>query len=178
MFKGRNLDYYRRFLGVIVMPDMSAIGAVATSLNTAVNIAKAMIELRDWSTAQGKVIELQQAILGAQDSLFAANQERAALVESVSDLEKEVTSLKAWETEKKRYQLEQVFGGAFAYVLKEETRGTEPIHWICTACYESGKKSILQAINTEDRKTVYRCPVCTSKIRVRYDISPGHKGDF
>jgi hypothetical protein len=40
------------------MPDMSAISAIANSLNVAVNIAKAMKDLSEWSLVQSKVIEL------------------------------------------------------------------------------------------------------------------------
>ena len=43
------------------MVDISAIGIVATSLNTAVNIAKAMVDVRDATVIQGKVFELQRA---------------------------------------------------------------------------------------------------------------------
>ena len=58
------------------MVDMSAIGVVATSLNTAVNIAKAMMDVRDATVIQGKIFELQRAIIDAQQSVFAANEER------------------------------------------------------------------------------------------------------
>ena len=81
------------------MVDITAIGVVANSLNAAVNIAKAMIDVRDATTFQGKVFELQRAIIDAQQSVFAANDERSALIEKISNLEKELSSLKAWETE-------------------------------------------------------------------------------
>jgi hypothetical protein len=60
---------------------MSAIAGAISSLNAAVNITKAMKDLRDWSIVQSKVIELQSAILDAQSSLFTANEERATLIE-------------------------------------------------------------------------------------------------
>src|SRR5258708_7807147 len=100
------------------MVDMSAIGAVASSLNTAVNIAKAMVDLRDWSAVQSKVIEFQQAILDAQSNIFAVNEERSALIQRVSELEKEVAALKAWDAEKQNYELKRVAVGAFARVAK------------------------------------------------------------
>jgi hypothetical protein len=34
--------------------------------------------------------------------------------------------------------------GSFAYVLKEQEKGSEPIHYICQACYQNRRKSILQ----------------------------------
>ena len=72
------------------MVDMTAITAVAASLNAAKEITKAMIGLRDAALIQGKVIELNSTILDAQSSAFAANDERSALIEQVRDLEKEI----------------------------------------------------------------------------------------
>jgi len=127
------------------MPDLGSISAVFTSLNAAVNITKAMKDLNDWSAVQSKVIELQSTILEAQSGMFSANEERTALIERVRELEREVTDLEGWETEKKRYQLKATAGGGFAYSIKPEAQGTEPPHNICARCYEYRKKSILQA---------------------------------
>ena len=82
-------------------------------------------------------IELQEKILAAQAA-------QAALVESVSTLEKEVADLKAWDAEKKRYTLADIGNGALAYEVKEDARGTEPQHRLCANCYHDGHKSILQ----------------------------------
>jgi hypothetical protein len=136
-----------------------------------------MVDLRDWSVIQTKVIELQQTILQAQSSLFAAHEERTALVETVSQLKKEMTEREAWETEKQRYQLQKVYVGSFAYVVKEEARGTEPIHWLCARCYEEGKKSLLQAtrgILTRGggMEVVHECPRCKSSIRAQPGSDP------
>jgi hypothetical protein len=58
------------------MVDITAIGVVANSLNRAVNIAKAMIDVRDATTFQRKVFELQRAIIDAQQSVFAVGMPR------------------------------------------------------------------------------------------------------
>jgi hypothetical protein len=59
------------------VPDLSAITAIASSLNAAVNITKAMKDLNDLSVFQSKVIELQSVILGRlfqpiSSSIFSA----------------------------------------------------------------------------------------------------------
>ena len=53
------------------MVDMAAIAIVAKSLETAADITKAMIGLRDASMIQEKVIELQGVILSAQQGALA-----------------------------------------------------------------------------------------------------------
>jgi hypothetical protein len=74
------------------MVSMTAIGAAAASLNAAMNIAKAMVGLRDGQISQAQTIEFQSKILEAQSSIFAANEERTALIEQIRSLEQEVAS--------------------------------------------------------------------------------------
>ena len=146
--------------------DMSMIGGIFSSLNAATNITKAMIGLRDTALIQEKVIELQGAILQAQQAAFGANEERTSLVDRVRELEETMRSLEAWETEKQRYKLQSVpNGGAFVYALAPETQGTEPSHWICAACYTNGKKSILQrGEDTRNGLWPWHCSSCKAVI--------------
>jgi hypothetical protein len=140
------------------MVDMSAIGIVANSLNAAVNITKAMIDLRDWSKVQVKVIELQRAILEAQAGMLAANEERSALIQQVRDLEKEMTDLKAWEAEKQNYKIFTVPNSPIlVYAPKDTVEGTEASHYLCPNCYTDNKKSLLQ---TETRYPVVHMFSC------------------
>jgi hypothetical protein len=90
------------------MPDMGAIACLVSSLNAAVNIAKAMKDVRDGALIQSKVIELQDTILDAQQRIFAINEERSTLVETLSQLKKEVSRLEAWGAEKERYELRNI----------------------------------------------------------------------
>jgi rubrerythrin len=161
------------------MPDISAIASFLSSLNAAKDIAQTMVSLHDTAAFQAKLIEFQSKLIDANNAAFAAQDERSALLEQVRELKKQVADLKAWETEKKRYELKEVFGGAFAYVLKQEARGTEPIHWLCAKCYQEGKPSILQRTGRlEGREYQWACPTCKATIRVRFDISPGKPAQF
>lgn len=152
------------------MVDMTAIGVVATSLNTIVNITKAMKDVQDATLVQGKVFELQRAIINAQQSVFAANEERTALIERVRELEADIARLEAWETEKQRYELKALSTGSFAYALKADAHDSEPPHYICQACYESCKKRILQikpsgvAGKRLGIPDMYVCPECKAEI--------------
>lgn len=156
------------------MPDISAIAAALSSLKAAKDIAEAMVTLRDTSAFQSKLIEFQGKLIDANNSAFAAQDERSALLEQIRDLEKEVAKLKAWETEKERYQLKDVFLGSFAYVLKPDAEGPEPPHWLCTNCYENGKRSILQRGASQGPEYFWACPYCKATIKVRHNISPIH----
>jgi Zn finger protein HypA/HybF involved in hydrogenase expression len=126
-----------------------------------------MVGLRDAAAFQGKLIEFQSKIIDANNAAFAAQDERAALLERIRELEKQVADFKAWETEKQRYELTALSHGAFAYALKKEAARGEPPHWICAACYSKGEKTILQCASNPNLVQVrYKCPRCHSEILV------------
>jgi hypothetical protein len=166
-----------------IMPDISAIASALSSLKAAKDIAEAMITLRDGAAFQSKLIEFQGKLIDANNAAFAAQDERAALLERIRDLEKQVTDLKAWEAEKEQYELKEVCDGvSFAYVLKPEAQGTKPPHWLCANCYNNNKKSILQIgekkMDPAGRLPGWDCPSCKATIFVRYDIRPGKGPSF
>jgi hypothetical protein len=146
-----------------MMVDMSAISVISTPLNAAVNIAKAMVDVRDATAFQGKVFELQRAIIDAQQNIFAANAERSSLIEEVREAKAQIASLEAWNTEKQRYELKDVGAGSLAYAVKESMRNSEPAHYICAACYQHGRKSILQPRADYPDKTL-NCSECKAQI--------------
>jgi ribosomal protein L29 len=145
--------------------DMMSIQAAVTSLKTASDIVATFIKLKPSAEIQSKVIELNAVILSAQSSALAANSEQFALLKKVSDLEKEIARIKAWEAEKQKYELHEFKSGLFAYGLKADAKGTQPNHQLCANCYEHEKKSILQKqLVTAGRMTVLLCPNCQTKL--------------
>lgn len=93
------------------------------------------------------------------------------MIERIRDLQEQIVQLKAWETEKQRYEF-KTFGGGVACFLKPETQGTEPMHPICANCYARGKISYLAKIPDDairaarNAGTVYQCFECPTKIGV------------
>ena len=154
------------------MVGVGEITGMLSSLNAAIDIAKSMVSLRDTASIQSKVIEFQNAIMDAQQRAFAAQQERATLVEQVSQLEKDVARLKAWNSEKERYDLQRVYPGAFAYVLKPDAAGTQPPHWLCTTCYEKGQKGVLQEQPLREGWKFWRCGHCKNEIKTSRHVAP------
>jgi hypothetical protein len=146
------------------MPDIAVIGGVLSSLQSAGEIAKSLIGLRDTSMIQGKVIELQSQILAAQTSAMSAQSDQFALVERIRALEKQIADLEAWDTEKKRYSLAELCPGVTAYLVKPEARGSEPIHALCANCYQHGHKSILQWQESPLTGVSFQCHGCKAKM--------------
>lgn len=160
------------------MVDIPAISGILVSLKASKDILEAMVGLRGTATFQEKRLELQSKIMDAQGAIFAVNEERTALIERVSNLEKQVADFETWESEKQRYKLKQVDVGAFCYAVKNDAQPTEPPHWICAACYGNRKKSILQdngpasTSGIDSRSRIYKCFECKAEIRVHYLINP------
>jgi hypothetical protein len=157
------------------MVDMSAITGFAASVRAAVEITKAMKDLHDANLLQIKTFELTREILAAQSYAMEAVAAQSALLERVRELEEEKSNLEAWNAEKDDYELKTVAAGAFAYLLKPSVQKTEPPHWLCAACYQHNKKSILQFSKQDDRWHIYKCHECNSQIRVPFVVHPGHE---
>jgi len=148
------------------MVDISAIAGALSSLKAANDVAQAMIGIHDASVFQSKMIEFQAKIIEANNSAFAAHDERSALLQKISDLEKQVAALEAWEAEKERFELRELPPGVFVRVLKPSMANGEPIHRICSKCYEDGKKSILQSAGTVHGQETLNCHGCGAKMIV------------
>jgi hypothetical protein len=137
------------------------IAAAITSFRMSLDIAKAMVSLRDEATFQAKAIELQTAIADALEKSITAREAYATQLNHIHTLEAEVANLKAWAAEKEDYELKPNFGGGVAYMLKPEARGSEPAHWLCPQCYANGKKGfLLPADHSGGIHRIYRCSEC------------------
>jgi Zn finger protein HypA/HybF involved in hydrogenase expression len=145
--------------------DMSLIQGTISGLKLAGDIAKGMLELKSLTEVQGKVIELQATILGAQSSALSANADQAAMVAEIRELKEEIARVKAWEVQKLRYKLHSPWQGSVVYALKQSMSDSEPSHWICTNCYENGRKSILNQIKDKESWYLAACPVCKSQVQ-------------
>jgi hypothetical protein len=133
-----------------------------SAIKTAFDIAKGLKDIDDATRRNAAIIELQKELLAAQAT-------QSDLVQRIGKLEEEVHRFETWEVEKQRYEL-NAFGTGFAYIVKPEARGTEPVHQICANCYARGKKSFLAVVPSNTARqalgmgTVYRCPECRAEI--------------
>lgn len=129
------------------------------AIKTAFDLAKGLKDIDDATRRNAAVIELQEKILSAQMA-------QATLIERVGDLEKEVTRFETWDTEKKKYELKELYSGFFCYILKEAEEAGEAAHAICANCYQRGSKSILQS-NGEPQmfRHAWHCPACKTTVK-------------
>lgn len=82
------------------MFNVATLHSAITGLQTAGQIAKALHELSASIDIKTKVIELQAAILSAQNSALAAQSDQFMMIDRIRQLEKEIADVKAWEKTK------------------------------------------------------------------------------
>ena len=159
--------------------DMGTISAAVSSLKTAGEIAKALIQTNNLAEIQAKSIDLNYKIIEAQQQLLEANETQRELLEKIRALQAQIQSMNNWETEKRRYELISPFPGCVVYaLLKSASNGVAP-HYICTSCYQKGQASILQARpgvigkGREAGCSRYVCPTCHSEALTSWsNVSP------
>jgi hypothetical protein len=140
---------------------LTGLGIFKTLFDT----AKGLKDINDAAVRNAAIVELQEKI-------FAAQNQQAALIERVGELEEEMARMKAWEAEKERYELVELSPGVLARAVKESMRGAEPPHYICADCYEDGKKRHLQSNGPSDGIERLRCHGCKTELVVRFG---GHR---
>ena len=119
----------------------------------------------DEAKRNSQLIEFQRVIIQLQSSIAAIQLQNAALISDKADLERQVAELKDWERERNRYSLATIWDGSVAYSLKQSQANGEPPHWLCTNCFSTGKKSLLNPVEGCNRFFGVKCAVCGTFIQ-------------
>ncbi len=150
--------------------DIGSITAAANSMKAIADIAAGLINLKTMAEVQAKAIELNQMIIAAQQDLFTAYAAQSMLSQKVNELEAQIAKMKTWEEQKKCYKLTNPWEGspAMVYSLRETCKGSEAAHWICTKCYDDGRRSILQPQEDQRGLIILVCPACKAEMHTGY----------
>jgi hypothetical protein len=145
---------------------LTAITSTITSINAAKDIIKAMVSLNTIAEVNQKAIELQSIIIDLQSRIFEIQQSHSAI-------EDELTNINNWEMSVARnYHLHEPKSGQFVYASNEPMKNNEPAHWICPACYQNRKKSILQCTRNDAYWHNFNCSNKTCGFNISINIRP------
>jgi predicted nucleic-acid-binding Zn-ribbon protein len=156
----------------LVVVDATSIVSAVGGLKAAGDIIKGLFDLSTNAKIVTKVTELQRLIYDAQGSALAAQGDQFTLIQRIAELEQEIVRLKAWGAERENYELNDIGGGASAYVLKPDVKPAQPPHWLCTHCYDNHKKALLQPQGHGDGERSFQCPECKASLNVPYSQTP------
>lgn len=149
--------------------DLSAIQGAIVSLKAATDISSALLGMKVTGEVQTKVIELQTALLAAQNAALSATAAQFELQEKVRGLEAQLQTKNDWDVIRARYRLVSPWGGAAqAYSLLREAADGDAPHLACAACFHNRRIAILNPITNREGWVQMVCPVCKSTMDTGY----------
>lgn len=141
-----------------------------SSLNTALTIGKAFVNIRGSAKGQESLKEFNNAIIKAQQQIISAQNEQSMMSAKVNELEQECIRLKNWDAERQKYVRTEIAIGVFAYIEKDFMGDLQSAHKYCCNCFYEYKKSTLQQFKiSEGRRIGLSCHNgCPNLIFVNY----------
>lgn len=153
------------------IPDLTIIGSAVSHANTALQMLKTIMSLRDQAMIQGELTKLYPVITNAHKEALAAYESQSAALKRVSELEAEIARLKDWEAKKQHYELYAVKPGMMVYAPKDRVPDAEPSHYLCTNCFDNEQTSIMQKkLVPKGRERLLVCPRCRLELNLTYSF--------
>ena len=126
-------------------------------------------------TVKSKTIDLLDKLIDARTGQFALtellNEAKQRIVELESLLEKK----QDWDSEKMNYEMYHPITNTVVYVLKPTDDPEFKPHYLCTTCYESGMKSILQYHTSNAAYKILKCHKCSAEYKFPRNIEVSGK---
>jgi len=158
--------------------DMASIGIAFSAIDMIRKGLGAAIEVRDFNQAATELAKLNEALISAQSALLAQNSALFDLQREKFETAEKLRKLEETITERGRYALVEITRGGFAYKANGvpmqggacDPASSEPTHYLCQPCFDSGRKVVLQ--REKRYGVVYaKCSVCSLTVDTgaRYD---------
>lgn len=141
------------------------ITAAVQSLRTLGELAKAVNSLANQHEIVMAVSTVNAKLMEAMTVALTSQEHHSALLKRISELEREIGELRTKQSEGEKYALHKFPTSAFAYRLKDEYEATQPAHYLCTKCHDSGTHSKLQPWGSRRLK----CTTCQTVIQTEAD---------
>lgn len=146
--------------------------AALSSVKVLGEILKATKDLKDSTELTAAVSEVYNKLHEAILKSIAGLEKVDSLKTRISELEKEITDLKDWDNEAKRYALTEICTGVVNFTIKKGHENGEPFHRLCANCFGKRQKGYLQQLEMTYDGTPYKCSSCDKEI-----IDYTHKAD-
>ncbi len=142
--------------------DVSTIGGLVSGLNSATQIAKAILGMKIDSEVKSAIIELQNSLIAVQSSALSSLTEREELFRKVQQLESALIEKKDWDEVRKLFGPVEYENGHVAYF-------SEDSHWpgvYFLKCIEN--KNISRMQETKNRNGFHKldCLQCQTSLKI------------
>jgi len=121
----------------IVSRITDAVSGAGGAIKATVDAVKDIQALHVDYNVKEKTFDLLTKLMDIQSLLISAK-------ERIIELEDEKKQKENWELESSKYELISPTPGSFLYRIKESEKGDQPVIYLCTACHNNRKKSVLQ----------------------------------
>jgi hypothetical protein len=134
-----------------------------SSLKLASDFIKGFNSLKTETALNEAKIELTNIILSLQSNASSLQEKYDEIVRSKNELEKKLTELRNFDSEKKKYELKNIITGVIAYVPKEEKDRVNDKHWLCQNCLDNFQRFTIYQVEHKSSDNIrYYCPNCKS----------------
>jgi hypothetical protein len=134
------------------------IASALTSLKAAIDIIKGINALNIDVAVKQKASDLLDSLISIQSSMVTLQIESQELLKVNEELKRQLAQFEHWESTKGQYILSQV-GSGLVMMPSSSHPNPEPLHYLCTNCWENRKKSVLQKSEHYGAAPHY-CPAC------------------
>ena len=133
--------------------------AALTSLQSALGLGKAMMDVSNVADSQGKLIEFNGVIIEAQQKIMTAQLEQSGLLKEIELLKKELAKHDEFSEESSKYHRVEIAPGVFAHLERIYDGKLSNAHKYCNSCFEKRRKSTLQQFNISVGRNIgLKCP--------------------
>lgn len=136
---------------------MLDIMSMLSGTKSALEIIKALQDIKTNEQVTEKTVQLHQIILQIQQQLYEMQAENMNLITQLHQLQAQIQNAQNWENEKQNYQIFQYPTGTIVY----RPISGNFVYDLCANCFEAGRKSILQP---KANFAESHCPNCHTKI--------------
>ena len=160
------------------MIEITAIQSAIASVNAALEFVNRLREISADRATTDLVSKMLSEILDAKQHTIVAQSEHHRMADRVRELEGELREIKDFRKELEGYELQRFGNTAFAYVPRSSEEGGEMRHWLCAACCQNDRKSVLQwrrrglVPHSDLGKNIWGCPACNAEIVVPGGCEP------
>ena len=146
--------------------DIAAIQSIITGLKVATGLVKGILETKNAIEVQGKIVELEAALLEVHINAISATTAQLELLAQVGALKEQLNAFNDWDEQGQRYTLVCPWkDAAQVYALRKASSDGEVAHFLCPNCFHEKYRVILnQVITTANRYVSLVCPSCKASI--------------